>query len=158
MEYFQNYMPGNICFGCGAENEEGLRIKSCWQGEESLCEWMPEPKYQGWSGLLNGGIMATLIDCHCMGTAIAHAYKMENRSLGSQPEYRYATGTMEIKYLRPTSSLSPVTLRATVIETKPKKTTMMCSLFSEGQQTVEAKVIAIKVYDSSLSYENNPFQ
>ena len=45
--------------------------------------------------------MATIIDCHCMGTAIADAYRRENRDLNTEPVYRYATGTLNVKYLKP---------------------------------------------------------
>ena len=51
---------------------------------------------------MNGGIIATVIDCHAMGTSMACAYKHEKRSLGSSPEYKYATGTMKIKCIKPT--------------------------------------------------------
>ncbi len=157
MEYFQDFMPGNICFGCGADNHDGLQIKSYWEGDVACCEWEPIEKYQGWRGLLNGGIMATLIDCHCMGAAMAHACREEGRSLGTEPEYRYATGTMEIKYLKPTSSESPVVLKAKVQEATPKKTVLSCGFYCEGELTAEAKVIAIRVYDSSNTYADNPF-
>ena len=66
---------------------------------------------------MNGGIMATLIDCHCMGTAMADAYRRENRSLNTSPEYRYATGTLHVKYLKPTPN-TEVELRAKVVEVK----------------------------------------
>ncbi|HLE04464.1 MAG TPA: hypothetical protein VI729_07630, partial [Anaerolineales bacterium] len=86
--YFQDHMPGNLCFGCGSENPEGLHIHSFWEGDEAVCEWASRSRYQGWKGLLNGGILATLIDCHCMGTAMAAAYRSEGRGLGSEPYYR----------------------------------------------------------------------
>ena len=85
---FQDYMPGNICFGCGKNTKNGLHIKSYWSGKAAECKWMPKDNHQGWSGIMNGGIIATIIDCHCMGTAMAYAYKKENRTLGSEPEYR----------------------------------------------------------------------
>ena len=78
-KYFQDAMPENVCYGCG-HNDEGLKIKSYWEGEEAVCRWKSEEKYHGWSNLMNGGIMATLIDCHCMGTAMADAYRSEGRS------------------------------------------------------------------------------
>lgn len=157
MEYFQDYMPGNVCFGCGKDNPEGLHVKSFWQGEESVCFWTSQEKYHGWANLLNGGILATIIDCHCMGTAMAHAYKLENRPLDSQPVYRYATGTLTVKYLKPTSNIHPVELRARVIEVKGKKTVMKCEVFSNGIKTAEADVIAIRVFDSSQDNSSNPF-
>ena len=148
-EHFQNHMPGNICFGCGQNNHQGLKIKSYWEGEEAVCFWQSEEKYQGWKGLLNGGVMATLIDCHCMCTAMAGTYKAEGRSLDSLPEYRYATGTMNIKYLKPTSNIKPVELRATIKEIRRKVVVVDCIVKSDGIITAQAEVIAIRVFDSS---------
>ncbi len=155
--YFQNHMPDNICFGCGTHNEEGLQIKSCWEGDESVCRWVPEPKYQGWAGILNGGIIATLIDCHCMGTAMAAAYQAEGRPLDSEPVYRYATGTLNIRYLAPTPSTDHVELRTRVTEIKGRKVVMKCTVLAQGNPTAEAEVVAIRVADSSQMDESNPF-
>ena len=150
-------MPENVCYGCG-HNPQGLHIKSFWEGDESVCKWESEEKYHGWSNLMNGGIMATLIDCHCMGTAMADAYKRENRSLDSMPEYRYATGTLSVKYLKPTPN-DQVELRARVVEVKGKKTVLKCDFFSsDGKKTAEADVVAIRVFDSSQGQGENPFK
>ena len=103
---------------------------------------------------MNGGIIATLIDCHCMGTAMADAYKTEGRELNSMPEYRYATGTLSVKYLKPTPN-STVQLRARVIEIKGRKTVLKCDLHDEnGNITAEADVVAIRVFDSSENKES----
>jgi acyl-coenzyme A thioesterase PaaI-like protein len=140
-------MPGNICFGCGRENPDGLQISSYWAGDEAICIWTSEEKYRGWPHLLNGGILATLIDCHTMGTAMAAALRAEGRPLGSEPYYRYVTGTIHVKYLLPTPNDQPVTLRARVLEIKGRKVVMRCTAESQGQITVEAEVIAIRVSD-----------
>ena len=148
-KYFQNHMHENVCFGCGINNDEGLHVKSYWDGDESVCTWQSEEKYHGWSDLMNGGIMATIIDCHCMCTSMAYAYKMENRELDSLPEYRYATGTIKVKYLNPTSNNHPVELRARVVEMKGRKIVLKCDFYSQGEKTAEAEVISIRVFDSS---------
>ena len=152
---FQDYMPGNICFGCGKNTKNGLHIKSYWSGKEAECKWIPKDNHQGWSGIMNGGIIATIIDCHCMGTAMAYAYKKENRSLGSEPEYRYATGTIKIKYLSPTPN-KPVKLSAQIESYSEKKTFIKCHLLFDNKITVSADIIAFRVYDSSR-YEKNNF-
>lgn len=157
-EYFQDAMPGNVCFGCGNDNHEGLQIKSYWEGDEAVCIWQSDEKYHGWANLLNGGIIATIIDCHCMGAAIAHAYRLENRSLNSQPEYRYATGSLNVKYLAPTSNNHPAELRAKIIAVKNRKTVLMCELISQGKVTAEADVVAIRVFDSSQQVGENAFK
>jgi acyl-coenzyme A thioesterase PaaI-like protein len=155
--YFQDHMPDNGCFGCGKDNPDGLKIKSFWEGEEAVCIWNSAPRFSGWRNLMNGGILATLIDCHCMGTAMAMACKSEGRALGTEPYYRYATGTITVKYLLPTSNVAPVELRARVVEVKGKKTVMHCDAYSEGKKTAEAEVIAIRVADSSQPSHFNPF-
>ncbi|MGL1885010.1 MAG: PaaI family thioesterase [Reichenbachiella sp.] len=157
-KYFQDYMPENVCFGCGNNNDEGLHVKSFWEGEESVCRWQSKDKYHGWADLMNGGVIATLMDCHCMCTAMAHAYREEGRELGSLPEYRYATGTLNVKYLRPTSNNDEVELRATVIEVKGKKTVMKCDFYCLGEKTAEAEVIAIRVFDGSTQQDDNVFK
>ena len=144
-KYFQDYMPGNVCFGCGSGNHEGLQIKSYWDGDESICIWDSQERYHGWTGVLNGGIQATLVDCHCMCTAMAHACKVENRDIDSKPYYRYATGTLTIKYLKPTSNDSPIVLKAKVKEVKGRKTVISCETWSGDTKTSEAEVVAIRV-------------
>jgi acyl-coenzyme A thioesterase PaaI-like protein len=156
-KFFQDHMPENVCFGCG-HNHDGLNIKSYWEGDEAVLHWESQEKYHGWSDLMNGGIMATLIDCHCMGTAMADAYRSENRDLDSEPVYRYATGTLSIKYLKPTPN-TKVQLRARIVEVKGRKTVLKCDFLSDsGEKTAEADVVAIRVFDSSKADGSNPFK
>ena len=157
-KYFQDHMPENVCFGCGIHNDEGLHIKSYWEGEEAVCQWNSQEKYHGWANLLNGGVLATIIDCHCMGTAMADAYKREDRSLDSEPVYRYATGTLTVKYLKPTPNDKTIELRTKIIEVKGRKTVMECEAIVEGVVTATAEVIGIRVYDSSNHTGENPFK
>ncbi|HTO98491.1 MAG TPA: PaaI family thioesterase [Myxococcales bacterium] len=63
------YGPGVICFGCGPANAKGLRIKSFPQGEECVAEYRVEKHHQAFPGVVNGGIIGTLFDCHCNWTA-----------------------------------------------------------------------------------------
>lgn len=155
--YFQDYMPDNICFGCGQRNDDGLHIKSYWEGEEAVCHWQSAPKYQGWPNILNGGIIATLMDCHCMGAAMAAAYRAENRGLDTHPIYRYATGTLKVKYLLPTPNDQLLTFRAQIEEIKGRKTVLACQLWAGENLTAEGDVVAIRVVDSSVDLHENPF-
>lgn len=154
---FQDHMEGNVCFGCGQDNPEGLQIHSFWEGDTAICRWMPEKKYWGWVNILNGGIIATLIDCHCMGTAMAEAYRAEGRSLDTLPMYRYATGTLNIRYLKPTPGDQEVEVSAKVLEVKKRKTTLSVEVWCAGELTATAEVIALRVVDSSIPSEGNPF-
>lgn len=50
------------CFACGMNNLDGLRIAWKVEGQTMTGEFMPQPKFQGWQGVVHGGILATLLD------------------------------------------------------------------------------------------------
>ena len=136
---------GTMCWGCGRNNEHGLQIKSYWDGEETVATWHPEPYHLAFPGALNGGIIAALIDCHSTNTANAAANKAEGHELSSGTVRTYVTGSLFVKYLKPTPVDKPVTLRAHVKEMKDRKVTVTCSLYSEGVECVTGEVVAIRV-------------
>ena len=75
---FQDYWEHNECWGCGCNNEHGLQIKSYWSDDKSICVWTPSESHKaGSAGYLNGGVIAAIIDCHSICTAIADGYKQE---------------------------------------------------------------------------------
>ena len=143
---FQDLMKGHHCFGCGTLNQQGLRIKSYWSGEGSICTWLPANHHMaGPKQVLNGGIIATIIDCHCVCTAIAAAYQAEGREIGSEPTLLYVTGALNVKYLQPTSIKEEVFLRAQVQAVQEKSATLTCSLLSNQKESVRTEVVAVKV-------------
>ena len=71
----ERYAPKNSCWGCGPANADGLRIRSFAKNGEFVAEWKPQPKYEAFPGVLNGGIIGTLLDCHCNWTAAYHLMK-----------------------------------------------------------------------------------
>ncbi|MGQ0750214.1 MAG: PaaI family thioesterase [Betaproteobacteria bacterium] len=143
---FQDQIPDNCCYGCGPGNENGLRLKSYWDGDVSVSTFMPEHFHTaGPKHILNGGIIATIIDCHCICTAIADAYRRENRAIGTVPQIWCATASLKIDYLRPVALHQPVTLRAQIVEVGPKKTKVSCTLLSEGQECATGEVLAVRV-------------
>jgi acyl-coenzyme A thioesterase PaaI-like protein len=144
--YFQDAIPNNYCWGCGNLNQHGLHIKSHWTGEEAVCTWQPDPSHMaGPKHILNGGIIATLIDCHAVCSAIADAYRREGRALGSAPELWYATANLNISYLKPTPIDRPLEVRARVNEARSKKTVLSCSLVSAAEVRARAEVVAVRV-------------
>ena len=71
----ETYAPTSVCFGCGPANEKGLHVRSFEQGEELVCDWTPEPHHLAFPGVVNGGIIGSLLDCHSNWTAAHHLMK-----------------------------------------------------------------------------------
>ena len=80
----QDQLVDNHCWGYEADNPEGLQLKSYWDGGvgHEPCSSPTPASPPGPYHVLNGGIIATLLDCHGVCTAIAHAYGDERRPHG----------------------------------------------------------------------------
>lgn len=134
------------CWGCGRNNPDGLQLKSFWDGDEAVAHFKPESYFTGHKGVLNGGIIATLMDCHCMGLAMAHAHRAEGREIGSQPLITYVTASLKVDYLKPTPLTDqPVELRARVQKIDGRKTWMTCSLHAAGVETARGEVLGVRI-------------
>lgn len=148
MTVIQDAIPHNHCYGCGPENPKGMQIKSEWDGETSVCRYTPRPEQSaGPAQYLYGGIIASLIDCHCVNTAIAHQYDREARPIGSEPYIWCVTGKLSVDYLAPTPIDRPVELRAEVVESSARKTVVRCRMMSGDTLTAKGEVVAVRVPD-----------
>jgi acyl-coenzyme A thioesterase PaaI-like protein len=143
---FQEQINGNHCWGCGGLNEHGLKIKSYWSGDEAVCTWQPQEYHcAAPKDILNGGIIATLMDCHSICTAIAAAYRKEGREIGTEPCIWYATGSLQVEYLKPTPIGEQLTILAKIKEITGRKTVLNCSLFARGEECARGEVVAVRI-------------
>lgn len=143
------------CWGCGVANKHGLRLKSYWDaagsnGEDStaqaICVWQPQPYHIAVPGVVNGGILATLIDCHSAATACADAYRAAGRPIapGGEP-LLYLTARLDVSYLRPTPADGPLKLRARVVERGERRTTVECAVISaSGVESARGIVVCAR--------------
>ncbi len=142
----QDAVPHNRCWGCGTLNPRGLQIKSYEEGDGAVCRFQPSPDHMaGPTHVLNGGIIATVIDCHTICTAIAHAYRAAGRPLGSEPLIWCVTASLKVDYLAPTPIAGPVELRARVRESRGRKHVVECTLAAGGQVCAWGETIAVEV-------------
>ena len=144
---FQDYYPDHLshCYGCGRLNEHGLQIKSYWDGEGTVCTFHPKAYHIAVPGYVYGGLIASIIDCHCTGTAAAAAYRAEGRAMDTEPQLRFLTGSLHVDYLRPTPLGVPLEVRASVKEIKGRKVVVAATLSAEGRVCARGEVVAIQV-------------
>ena len=144
---FQDYYSdeSSHCYGCGRLNQNGLQIKSYWEGDEAVTTYQPRPYHTAVPGYVYGGLIASLIDCHGTGTAAAAAARDENRAIDSEPAIRFVTGSLKVDYLRPTPLGPELELRGTVREIKPRKVIVAIDLLAEGEVCVRGEVTAVRL-------------
>ena len=61
-------MREGLCFGCGRNNPIGLKLDFKWDGRTARTEFTPTEFYQGWPGIVHGGIITSMLD-EAMGWA-----------------------------------------------------------------------------------------
>jgi acyl-coenzyme A thioesterase PaaI-like protein len=135
----------SMCYGCGRLNPHGLQIKSYWEADESVCRFTPRPEHTAVPGFVYGGLIASVIDCHCTGTAAAAAYRAAGRPMGTGPEIRFVTASLHVDYLRPTPIDAPMELRGRIKEIKGRKVVVSVTLTSKEQLCARGEVVAVQL-------------
>jgi acyl-coenzyme A thioesterase PaaI-like protein len=153
LKAFQDYYPDDVawCYGCGRLNENGLLIKSYWDGEESVCHFQPRAYHMAVPGYVYGGLIASLIDCHSTGTAAAAAYRAQGRPMDTKPVLRYVTASLHVDYVRPTPIAGMLELRSEVKEIKGRKVVVATALSAGGQLCARGEVVAVEMPEHLVS-------
>jgi len=144
----EHYAPGNRCWGCGPSNPEGLRIRSFAQRDEVVAEWRPEPRYEAFPGVLNGGIIGTLLDCHCNWTAAWHLM----RASGQDHPPCTVTAEYAIKLLRPTPTSDTILLSARIAEISDERATVDGTLTAQGKVCATCRGVFVAVKEGHPAF------
>ncbi len=134
-----------ICAGCGRNNPQSLGVRTFWDGTEGVCHFTPAAHHTAFPGVVYGGLLASLIDCHSIGTAVAAMYDAEGREPDTTPEITCVTASLQVDYLRPTPTGAELELRARVEELGERKAIVRCSLRAGDVETVHGRVVAVRV-------------
>lgn len=147
---FQDFYPDNLahCFGCGRSNAHGHRIRTFWDGDETVTRYTPEPYHTAIPGFVYGGLLASLVDCHCTGTAAAAMYRAEQREMGSEPPFRFVTASLHVDYLKPTPLGGELTIRGRVKEVRGRKVVVEATVYAGDVATAKGEVVAVQMPDS----------
>ena len=99
---FESY--GN-CFVCGKNNPGGLQLSFEIDKERQTLKttFVASPTFQGWDGIVHGGIISTLLD-----EAMA--------KLVYELGYQSVTASLEIKFKKPAPILEPLLVYGEITE------------------------------------------
>ena len=146
MKAFQDHYPENVshCYGCGSQNQHGHRIRTFWDGDETVTRYTPKEWETSVPGYSYGGMIASLIDCHCTGTAAAAMYRSEGREMDSLPPFRFVTGSLHVDFKKPTP-ICELEIRGRVKEIKGRKVVVEATVIANGVITAVGEVVAVQM-------------
>jgi len=94
-EFYEKY---NKCFACGKDNPSGLKLRFLPDGDMVKAEFTPDDLYQGWPGIVHGGIFFTMLDEAMSYAIIFHGV------------FNYVTAKAEMRFRNPGIVGQPVTI------------------------------------------------
>ena len=137
----QRYFPSMTCFGCGPANERGLRLTSHLDDDGVIrARFTPWPEHDNGLGFLNGGIIATLLDCHSAAAVTHEAFERGWPPLPGA-DLPYVTAGLDVRYLGPAPLHEEVTLVAELSEVSEAAMTARVFLEWDGKSRSEGSAV-----------------
>jgi acyl-coenzyme A thioesterase PaaI-like protein len=154
----QDHYPEDFahCFGCGRLNRHGHHVQTRMEGDEGVARFTPRPEHIALPGFVYGGLIASLVDCHAIGTAAAAIELAAGRQIGDAPAPRFVTGSLHVDYLKPTPLGPEIVLRARAREIGPRKVIVEVSVEVDGIRTARGEVVAVRMPDSMRPVNPEP--
>ena len=132
------------CFVCGLENPVGLHLKFYETGlAEIEAHFDPPEHFQGYPGVLHGGITASALD------------EVVSRAAMAGDHYRFlVTAKLEIRYKKPIPLDQTLTLKGKLLRRKGKLAFAEGQvLLADGTVAAEATAVLSDVPDMDISSE-----
>ncbi len=142
------YAGKSICFGCGPANPDGLQIKSFVEGDEVVASWRAKPFHHAFPGMLNGGIIGALLDCHSNWTATHH---LMTKAGASSPPCT-VTADFHVTLKRPTPLDAELHLRARVVESTDDRAVVEATMEANGKITATCRGTFVAVKEGHPAY------
>ncbi len=142
------YGPTGICFGCGPANPKGLRIKSFWEGDDFVLRFTPREEHQAFKGVVNGGIIGTLFDCHCNWCAATELHRRN-------PDEEFpstVTSEFHVKLRRPTPYGTELLIKARPVKVDGNKVTVEAEMYANGKVTATCTGVFVSVPKGHPAY------
>lgn len=134
----QDTWPALTCWGCGPANPEGLRLRSYASpdGRTLAATFRPRSAFDsGWAGVAYGGLLASLVDCNSIWTAMVARNRADGLPPDAPPAVRYVTSRLSVDYLRPTPLDRPIHVRSRVDGPVGRRTRVLTELGPVGRST-----------------------
>ena len=142
------FAPNSICFGCGPSNKEGLQLKSYRSISGLVAEFECEKKHQAFPGVINGGIIGSLIDCHGNWTA---AVAIMDKNGWKKPQCT-VTAQYEVKLKRPTPFGKKLKLTSRVLALQEDRAEVIIELKADDKTCATGRGLFVAVKEGHPAY------
>ena len=144
----RQYAPNSICFGCGPANDKGLKIDSYRTNKGLELKFVPNEEHQAFPGMINGGIIGSLMDCH--GNWAAAIALMDLNGLDEPP--CTVTANYSISLRRPTPSETELHILAEIEDIQEDRAKVKMTLTANEKVCATGSGLFVAVKDGHPAY------
>lgn len=138
----QTLYPFSTCFGCGPSNPDGLHLTSYDSDEGVVASFQPGAQHSNGMGTLNGGVIATILDCHSGAVVFLASARESESGTKFQP---WVTSGLELRYRLPTYLDKPSALKASIASREDGVMVVKATLSYDGKVRVQAESRWVRV-------------
>lgn len=138
----QTLYPFSTCFGCGPSNPDGLHLTSYDSDEGVVASFQPGAQHSNGMGTLNGGVIATILDCHSGAVVFLASARESESGTKFQP---WVTSGLELRYRLPTFLDKPSALKASIASREDGVMVVKATLTYDGKVRVQAESRWVRV-------------
>jgi uncharacterized protein (TIGR00369 family) len=131
------------CFVCGIENKFGLHLRFYETSEgQVIVETTVPAHFQGYPGVVHGGIVASLVD-EALGRV--HMGPADN------PRFMF-TAKLTVNYRKPVPTEKPIRVVAHPVKRKRRSATSVAEIFGPGGELLaDADAVLVNVPDEMMA-------
>lgn len=143
----QDFYPDDFahCYGCGRLNRDGYHVRTHWEGDETVSRFTPRPYEIAVPGFVYGGLIASLIDCHAMGTAAAATLRAAGQDIGQTISPRFVTASLRVDFIKPTPLGPELVIRGRARETGARKVIVEATVSVGDTVTARGEAVAVRM-------------
>ena len=130
------------CFVCGIENEHGLHLRfyETAEGEVTVETIVPD-HFQGYPGIVHGGIVASLVD---------EALGRVHMGPADKPRFMF-TAKINVSFRKPVPTEKPIRIVAHAVKSKRRTATSVCAIYGpDGELLAEANAVLLNVPEDMI--------
>jgi acyl-coenzyme A thioesterase PaaI-like protein len=127
------------CFACGQRNETGLQLTFRREGDRILADYHPAERFQGFPGVLHGGVLATMLDETMSRT-------------GAMRRQWLMTGKLDIRFRRPAPVDQPLRVWGEIVRERTGAVDAVGAVeLQDGTVLAEARGMFLRLPDDLAS-------
>ena len=125
-----NFVDDNNCLFCGSQNPYGFHLLFRQEDAFTVTETSVPWYYQGFKGVVHGGIVAALLD-----EVMSHSLK--NAGIEA------VTGTLEARYIKPLLTERPLLARGEILKREGRIIEAQGEVIQEGEVVARGKGVFV---------------